>query len=107
MARLQDVTHMIRSKNAGPFTLTIDIMFQDEESYRRVREADILNRSLFAGLFRISENQVRIFHYDPANAIKISVPRYVVSGSVSDPDVFGGQQYAQLVDLEIPEARKA
>jgi hypothetical protein len=105
MARLQDVTHMIRSKNAGPFSLTIDILFDGEESYRRVRDADILNRRLFAGLFKISENLVRIFHYDPANAIKVTVPRYLVSGDVRDPDVFGGQQYAQLVDLEIPDRR--
>jgi hypothetical protein len=102
MPRLRDVTRMIRSKNAGPFSLTFDIMFASEAAYRAVRDAGILDRRLFAGLFGISENQVRLFNYDPANAIKVTVPRWVVSGDVSDADVFGGQQYAQLVDLEVP-----
>jgi hypothetical protein len=104
MARLSEITQLIRSKNAGPFSLTVDILFKDEAGYRRALASEKLDLQFFAAMFRVSENQVRIFHYDPANAIKVTVPRYTVSGNVDDPDVFGGQQYAQLVDLEIPES---
>jgi len=31
------------------------------------------------------------------------VPRYTVSGDPDETDVFAGQQYPQLVDLEIPD----
>ena len=35
--RLVDVARVIRSKNAGPFELTFDIMFADADSYERVK----------------------------------------------------------------------
>ena len=35
MTILGDLATLIRSKNAGPFILTFDIMFDDEASYRR------------------------------------------------------------------------
>ena len=39
MATLGDLAKLVRSKNAGPFWLTIDIMFDDAEAYRRARDA--------------------------------------------------------------------
>ena len=35
--RLRDVASVIRSKNAGPFELTFDVMFEDPEAYERVK----------------------------------------------------------------------
>jgi len=102
MARLRDLAKMIRSKNAGPFELTIDIIFADRPTYERVKGSGVVSRELIAGMFGIDAGQVRLFHYDPAYAIKASVPRYTVSGDPDETDVFAGQQYAQLVDLEVP-----
>jgi hypothetical protein len=48
MATLGDVAKLVRSKNAGPFWLTIDIMFDDVEAYRRAGDADIVNRAAIA-----------------------------------------------------------
>jgi hypothetical protein len=93
---------MIRSKNAGPFELTIDILFADRETYERVKRSGVVSRELIAGMFQLAPERVRLFHYDPAYAIKASVPRYTVSGDPDETDVFAGQQYAQLVDLEVP-----
>jgi hypothetical protein len=45
---------------------------------------------------------VSVIEYDAANAIKVTIPRPVISGDVDDTDVFGGQQYGPLVDLEVP-----
>jgi len=102
MPRLRDVARMIRSKNAGPFELTIDILFADRETYERVKRSGVVSRELIAGMFQLAPERVRLFHYDPAYAIKASVPRYTVSGDPDETDVFAGQQYAQLVDLEVP-----
>jgi len=41
--------------------------------------------------------------FDAASAIKVTIPRPVISGDIDDTDVFGGQQYGPLVDLEVPE----
>jgi hypothetical protein len=46
MATLGDLAKLVRSKNAGPFWLTIDIMFDDAAAYRRARDAEIVNRAI-------------------------------------------------------------
>ena len=50
MATFGDLAKLVRSKNAGPFWLTIDIMFDDAEAYRRARDAEIVNRAAIASI---------------------------------------------------------
>ena len=102
MAKLWEVTKLVRSKNAGPFTLTFDIMFGDPEVYQQVRDAGVINRELVARLYGQQEEDVLFFYCDNALAVKFSIPRPVVSGDLEDSDVFGGQQYAPLLDIEVP-----
>lgn len=103
MAKLWEVTKLIRSKNAGPFELTFDVIFRDCTSYEKVRDAGIINRDWFARTYRLQPEVVAIIHYDAASAIKITIPRPAISGDTNDSDVYGGQQYGPLVDLEVPE----
>jgi len=51
---------------------------------------------------KLSAEDVSIYDYPPANAIKIVMPRKVVSGSPDDTDVDGKQQHAPLLDIPIP-----
>jgi Domain of unknown function (DUF4387) len=103
MATLGELAQLIRSKNAGAFTLTFDIMFRDEETYRRVLDSKILSRASFARLYRLPESEVMFFQHDAARAIKISIPRPYVQGDLDDGDMYGGQQHAPLVDMEVPD----
>lgn len=100
---LGELAKLIRSKNAGPFVLTIDVMFGDEETYRRVLRSGVLTKRSFARLYRLPEEDVSVFEYDAACAIKISIPRPYVQGDPEDGDMFGGQQHAPLVDLPVPD----
>lgn len=93
---------LIRSKNAGPFHLTFDLMFSDEATYRRVRDANVVTPELFARLYATPLEEIVFAPYDAGLAIKVTIPRSVASGDVGDTDVFGGQQYGPLVDLVIP-----
>lgn len=102
MAKLWQVSKLIRSKNAGPFELTFDVIFKDQATYEKVRNAGVLNREWFAKTYRLAPEVVSIIHYDAASAIKITIPRPAISGDVDDTDVFGGQQYGPLVDLDVP-----
>jgi hypothetical protein len=102
MPRLWEVTKLIRSKNAGPFELTFDIIFKDPAAYIRARDANVVNAEWFAKTFRMAAQDVAIINYDAASAIKITIPRPAISGDISDTDVYGGQQYGPLVDLEVP-----
>ncbi len=102
MTKLRELARLIRSKNAGPFMLTIDIMFSDEKTYQRVRDAQIISTDLVSRLYNVKPAAVQITNVDPALAIKVSIPRPVPSGDLADSDVFAGQQYGPLVDLEVP-----
>src|SRR6266566_6185465 len=94
---LAEVAKLIRSKNAGPFWLTFDVMFQDPELYRRARDQRVITADLVARLYRVDPALVKVFDCDSALALKVSFPRLHSSGSPADTDVFGGQQYAPLL----------
>jgi hypothetical protein len=100
--KLWEVTKLIRSKNAGPFELTFDVIFNDRESYEKVRDAKLISATWFAETYGLTPEVVAIINYDAANAIKITIPRPAISGDVDDTDVFGGQQHGPLVDLDVP-----
>jgi hypothetical protein len=102
MPRLWELAQLIRSKNAGPFTLTFDILFADQASYERVKRSGVVNRELFARLYGVPTEQVLFFEHDRARAIKASIPRPVASGDPADSDLYGGQQHGPLVELEVP-----
>jgi hypothetical protein len=99
--KLCDIAKLIRSKNAGPFMLTIDILFEDEKSYQQIKRSKRLNPKLISNIYGVPENKIKLFECDDAYAIKISFPRLVSSGDIGDNDVFGGQQHGPLVYLEI------
>ena len=100
--RMKDLATVIRSKNAGPFELTLDVFFKDEESFERVRDSGIITRARIAGLYNIAESDVLgITFFEPASALKITIKRRISSASPGDTDVFGAQQHAPLLNLEI------
>jgi Domain of unknown function (DUF4387) len=98
-----DLALLVRSKNAGPFWLTFDIMFKDEAVYRRVRDSNVITKEDVARKFHRSPDEVIVVNHDSALAVKVSFPRPHSSGSKLDSDVYGGQQYAPLLDLVIPD----
>lgn len=100
MTRLADVASVIRSKNAGPYELTLDIIFKDRFWYEEALRSELINRSLIAKLYGVSEDDVlNIVAFEPANAIKATIKRSLVSGAVGETDVYGAQQHAPLLGL--------
>jgi hypothetical protein len=98
-----DLAVLVRSKNAGPFWLTFDIMFNDEAVYRRVRDNQVINRDVIARQFKRPPEDIIVVNHDAALAVKVSFPRPHPSGSKYDSDVYGGCQYAPLLDLTVPD----
>jgi hypothetical protein len=102
MTTLGELAGLVRSKNAGPFTLTFDILFNDETSYQRVKNSGVLSAAMFAKLYQCPTQTVRFFTCDNARGFKFSIPRPAAQGDLGDPDLHGGQQYAPLMAVEIP-----
>lgn len=102
MATLADLATLIRSKNAGPFWLTLDIMFDDADSFTRVVRAGVVNAPAVARCYGLDVSQVRVMVVANAQAIKVSFPRLISAGAPGDGDCLGGQQYAPLLDIPVP-----
>jgi hypothetical protein len=100
--QIKDIAKIVRSKNAGPFLFTFDIIFEDFDIYKKVKDSKVINPILIAELYNLPKDyKISTFELDPANAIKITFPRPIPSGSVGDTDVCGAQQHAPLYDIEI------
>lgn len=101
--KLRDIAKVIRSKNAGPFEITFDIIFRTKDDYEKVKASGVLNKRLTASLYSLDPQNILTFvFYDAANAVKITIPRMRPQGSIGEVDMHGAQQYVPLFDIDIP-----
>ena len=99
--RLAEIAQVIRSKNAGPRRLTLDVMFATDTDYRRVAQSPALTRDRIAALYRMPAQDVTVIPYPVGRAIKIVLARRIMAGDPGDVDVYGAQQHAPLLEVEI------
>ena len=98
---LGELAKLIRSKNAGPFWITFDIMFATDTDFKRVVSAKVLTKSWIAQTYQIPEDSVIFIEINAASAIKFSFPRSITQGDPGETDMYSGQQYAPLLNIEI------
>ena len=99
--RLLDIAEVIRSKNSGPYELTLDLIFRDRDVFRRVCDAKVITPEMIAGLYGIDVKDILgVIEFEPAKAIKINLKRHIPSGGLGETDVYGAQQHAPLLGLE-------
>lgn len=100
---LRELAVVIRSKNAGAFGLTLDILFKDRKSYEHAVKAGVITAERIAHLYRIPVGDVRkVVPLEMFNGYKITIRRPIPCGSLGDADVYGAQQHAPLYLIEIP-----
>jgi len=98
--KLFDWADVIRSKNSGPYELTFDIIFKTEELFEKFVGANIITTQVFAKLYDVKEEGIKIVAFPPAKALKITIPRAIASGDLGERDVYGAQQHAPLMAFE-------
>lgn len=100
--KLVDVAEVIRSKNSGPYELTLDIIFKEWKVFEEAAAVKAINPELIAGLYNIPvEKVINIIEFKPAKAIKATIVRPIASGELGETDVYGAQQHAPLLELEL------
>ena len=98
-----ELAQVVRSKQAGPYRLTLDIVFDDPAVYQRVRRTGVIRPELVARLYGVPREQItRFVEFEPGQAFKITMKRRVPAGDPGDSDVYGACQSAPLLDVEIP-----
>ena len=98
-----DLTTVIRSKNAGPFAITFDVIFKDADIYRKVKESGVITQEKIASLYGVSAEKILAYvWFDVANSLKITMLRASPSGKMGDRDVYGAQQHVPLLGFDFP-----
>ena len=99
MAEIGAIAKKVRSKNAGPFWLTIDIFCGDAASYERL--SSNLSTERVASALGVTSDTIKRFDIEALKVIKISLPRPTVQGSIDDRDMHGAAWASVIAELEI------
>jgi hypothetical protein len=101
MLGLLDIARVVRSKNSGPYELVLDIMLKDRALFDALRASGQFSVQRLAAAYGVPLDDIRrIVWFEPANAVKVVMPRHIVSGAPGDSDVYGAQQHAPLLTIE-------
>ena len=106
MARLvplKDIAKVVRSKNAGPFEITFDIVFKSRADYDAAKATGVITKELISELYNVpTQNIVAFVWFDAANAVKATIPRPRPQGSIGETDMHAAQQHVPLMEVAIP-----
>ncbi len=99
MAKLGDIAQKIRSKNAGPFWLTVDIFCGAQTTFSQICSG--LTDQQFAMIFDIEPATVKRFEIADLNVLKFSIPRPQTQGSRADQDIHGASWAALIGEIKL------
>lgn len=99
LPKLGQIAQKVRSKNAGPFWLTIDIFCGDANAYAHIVEG--LSSAQVAKIFDAEPQLIKRFDIPDLNVVKFSLPRPKTQGAAADRDIHGASWAALLAELEI------
>jgi hypothetical protein len=106
-SKLGDLARVVRSKDAGNFHLTFDIIFEDPDTFARVLDSGVITEERIRELYRLPpDDSVDIIIFNPGLGIKVVIPRHFSSGGldgVGEADLFGSNQHMPLLDILVPE----
>ena len=95
------LAELVRSKNAGPFWLTLDVFFVTDADYRRVAAPGVLTEAAVAAAYQVPSDTVTVYRLPNIRVLKVSFPRPVAQGGFADRDMHSGQQHLPLANLPL------
>jgi hypothetical protein len=101
MAKIHDICRHVRSKNAGPFWVTVDFFFKSPEMFDRYSNSPALGPDLFARLFDTDPQMVKSIPVKSLSMMKVSYVRPKPQGWMGERDMHQGQSFARLLDEEV------
>ena len=99
MQHLSEITKYIRSKNAGPFWITVDIFFKDKYSFFYACK-NISNKEILS-ILKVKKNKLKRFDIESLNVIKFSFARKHIQGSRLDRDIHGASFAVLFENLKL------
>jgi hypothetical protein len=99
MTTVNDVCHLVRSKNAGPYWVTFDLFFKGRAEFERYATHSALGPETFARLFGADPAMVKSFPVATLDMVKVSYARSSPQGGMVERDMHCGQQFVRLLDV--------
>ncbi len=99
MSTVADIVVKVRSKNAGPFWLTVDIFCGTAEAFQQVTQS--LSTDRVAAAFQADVATIKRFDIDMLNVVKFSLPRPVIQGDIADRDMHGAGWAPLIAELSL------
>src|SRR5260370_39929173 len=91
---LREIAKVIRSKNAGPFEITLDIVFKTKEDFEAVKKSGVITKELVAEVYNVPTQKIITFSFfDLVNAVKITLPRPPPHGGVGETHLHAAPQH--------------
>ena len=101
MAKVSDVCRHVRSKNAGPFWVTIDLFFDGPLNFDKYAMSSALASHLFESLYGANPDLVKRIPVKSLHMVKISYARPQPQGWMGERDIHQGQSFARLLNIDI------
>lgn len=100
--RLAEGVDIVRSKNAGPFALTVDLFFRDADTYATAHRSALLTVGGVAAAYGVAVESVKgVWWDDRIRAAKVSLLRWSSSADPFCTDLFGAHLHSPLADSEL------
>ena len=99
--KLIDADAIVRSKDAGPIRFTLDVIFNNQEQFKQMKDSGVWNQESLSRLCKIDLKAIdECLVYEPAMAFKCTYQRPISSGAFGDNDIYGSQQHVPLYEIE-------
>ncbi|MGE7473422.1 DUF4387 domain-containing protein [Bosea sp. NPDC003192] len=100
---LREIADIVRSKNAGPYRITFDILCREKANYELIRDSGAITPATIARAYGLSVTDISsFFEVDLANAIKVTIKRPRAQGASGEGDMYGCQQHVPLMNMLVP-----
>jgi Domain of unknown function (DUF4387) len=100
--KLHELATVVRSKNAGPFLVTVDVFFAERDAFDRVRASGVLEPASIAGLYGVPRADVVGAFWEPAAlGAKVTLRKRPSVNDLSCGDLFGSHQHVPIAYAEI------
>ena len=103
---MNELCNIVRTKNAGPFFFTLDIVFRRRDVYEAVTRQGLVTRDMIANAYGVTLEEVAVFEtFDNVMAIKATLRRKIRAASPGDQDVYSMNQEVPALQIRIPLAK--
>jgi hypothetical protein len=104
MPKIKEICRHVRTKNAGPFWVTVDFFFRDADAYHKYVGSEDLGPDLFARMFGADPEKIKRIPVESLNMVKISYVRPKPQAWFGERDMHSGQLFARLLEVGIRES---